>query len=331
MRLPFLKRKKKHQYHFNTKSLTFERVKVSVKQKVKKYLYAAAVGIVFSFVVILIAYNLFSSPKEKMLQREIEQYKLQYEVLNERMELINSVLTDIENRDDNIYRLIFEAEPVPSTVRQAASGGSDRYADLAGYDNSKLLTALSKKIDLIARRLYVQSKSFDEVLELAKDKTKMMSCIPAIVPIKNGATKIVSGFGYRLHPIYKTIQFHAGIDILVPRGTPIYATGDGVVTTPAQNSLSGYGICVVLNHGYGYETLYGHLSRKAVSEGQVVKRGELIGYVGSTGMSTAPHLHYEVWKYDKRLNPVNYFYNDLTPEEYQKVIELSSKVTQSLS
>lgn len=331
MRLPFLKRKKKHHYHFNTKSLTFERVKVSVKQKVKKYLYSAAVGVVFSVVVMFIAYNLVSSPKEKMLQREIEQYKLQYEILNERMENVNAVLTDIENRDDNIYRVIFEAEPVPNTVRQAAYGGADRYAKLEGYDNSKLLTALTKKLDLIARRLYVQSKSFDEVLELAKNKTKMLSCIPAILPIKNGASKVCSGFGYRLHPIYKTIQFHPGIDILVPRGTPVYATGDGVVKTPAQNTLSGYGICVVINHGYGYETLYGHLSRKVVTEGQTIKRGELIGYVGSTGMSTAPHLHYEVWKNSKRMNPVNYFYNDLTPEEYQKVIEISSKITQSLS
>ncbi len=331
MRLPFLKRKKKHHYHFNAKSLTFERVKVSVKQKVKKYLYSAAVGVVFSVVVMFIAYNLFSSPKEKMLQREIEQYKLQYEILNERMENVNAVLTDIENRDDNVYRVIFEAEPVPNTIRQAAYGGADRYAKLEGYDNSKLLVALTKKLDLLARRLYVQSKSFDEVLELAKNKTKMLSCIPAILPIKNGASKVCSGFGYRLHPIYKTIQFHPGIDILVPRGTPVYATGDGVVKTPAQNTLSGYGICVVLNHGYGYETLYGHLSRKVVTEGQTVKRGELIGYVGSTGMSTAPHLHYEVWKNSKRMNPVNYFYNDLTPEEYQKVIEISSKITQSLS
>ncbi|MFH0866351.1 MAG: M23 family metallopeptidase [Bacteroidota bacterium] len=331
MRLPFLKRKKKHHYHFNAKSLTFERVKVSVKQKVKKYLYSAAVGVVFSVVVMFIAYNLFSSPKERMLQREIEQYKLQYELLNERMENVNAVLTDIENRDDNIYRVIFEAEPVPNTIRQAAYGGADRYAELEGYDNSKLLAALTKKLDLLARRLYVQSKSFDEVLELAKSKTKMLSCIPAIMPIKNGASKVCSGFGYRLHPIYKTFQFHPGIDILVPRGTPVYATGDGVVKTPAQNTLSGYGICVVMNHGYGYETLYGHLSKKVVTEGQTVKRGELIGYVGSTGMSTAPHLHYEVWKNSKRMNPVNYFYNDLTPEEYQKVIEISSKITQSLS
>jgi len=325
------KKKKKHHYHFNTKSLTFEKVKVSVKEKFKKILSAAATGVVFATVVLVFAYNFFSSPKERMLQREIEQYKLRYEVLNERFDRVNKVLDDIENRDDNIYRVIFEAEPIPATVRSAAYGGADRYAKLEGYDNSKLIIETTKKLDMLSRRLYVQSKSYDEVLELAKNKSQMMSCIPAIVPIKNGAIKICSGFGYRLHPIYKTLQLHPGIDILSPRGTPIYATGDGIVQTPVGNYLSGYGICVVINHGYGYQTLYGHMSRKLAIEGRKVKRGELIGYVGSTGMSTAPHLHYEVWKNGKKINPVNFFYNDLSPSEYQKVIELSSKITQSLS
>jgi len=291
----------------------------------------AAVGIVFATVVLLFAYNFFNSPKEKMLKREIEQYKLQYDILNERMDKVNTVLSDIENRDDNIYRVIFEAEPVPNSVRQAAYGGSDRYAKLEGYDNSKLVVETTKKLDMLSRKLYVQSKSFDEVLDLAKNKNQMMACIPAIIPIKGGANKIVCGFGYEIHPIYKTLQMHPGVDITSPRGTPIYASGDGVVQTPGGNALSGYGICVVINHGYGYRSLYGHMSRKAVVEGQKVKRGQLIGYVGSTGMATGPHLHYEVWKNGTKVNPVNYFYNDLTPDEWQKVIESSSKITQSLS
>ena len=326
-----MKLSKKHHYHFNTKSLTFEKVRVSVKEKIKKVLYIVASGSVFAAVVLLLAYNFFNSPKEKMLKREIEQYKLQYEILNERMDRVNNVLGDIENRDDNIYRVIFDAEPVPNTIRQAAYGGSDRYAKFEGYDNSKLLVETTKKLDVLSRRLYVQSKSFDEVLDLAKNKTQMMACIPAIIPIKNGAGKICCGFGYRLHPIYKTLQMHPGIDITSPRGTPIYASGDGVVQTPGGNMLSGYGICVVINHGYGYESLYGHMSRKAVTEGQRVKRGQLIGYVGSTGMATGPHLHYEVWKSGSRVNPINYFYNDLTPDEWQKVIESASKITQSMS
>ena len=325
------KKRKKNQYHFNHKSLTYEKVKVSIKEKFKKFLYAAMSGLVFAVVVLIIAYNFFSSPKERMLEREIEQYKLQYELLSERMDRVDGVLKDIENRDDNIYRVVFEAEPIPGTVRGASYGGADRYAKLEGYDNSKLITEVTKKLDILSRRLYVQSKSFDDVLELAKNKTQMMASIPAIMPIKGGADKICSGFGYRLHPIYKTLQMHPGIDIISPRGTPIYASGDGTVQTPAGNSLSGYGICVVLNHGYGYQTLYGHMSRKAVAEGQKVKRGQLLGYVGMTGMATAPHLHYEVWKNGIRINPVNFFYNDLTPAEYQKVIESSSKVNQSLS
>ena len=325
------KKGKKHHYHFNTKSLTFEKVKVSIKEKVRKILYIGATGLVFSAIVMLFAYNFFNSPKEKMLQREIEQYKLQYEILNERLDRVNTVLSDIENRDDNIYRTIFEAEPIPSTVREASYGGADRYAKFEGFDNSKLIIETTKKLDVLSRKLYVQSKSYDEVLELAKSKSKMMSSIPAIVPIRNGASKICSGFGYRLHPIYKTLQMHPGIDIISPRGTPIYATGDGIVQTPGGYHLSGYGICIVINHGYGYQTLYGHMSRKSVNNGAKVKRGQLIGYVGSTGMSTAPHLHYEVWKNGTKMNPVNYFYNDLSPTEYQKVLELSSKVTQSLS
>jgi len=323
--------KKKHHYHFNTKSLTFEKVRVTVKEKVKRFLSVVAMGTVFSSVVLLLAYNFFNSPKEKMLEREIEQYKLQYEILNERMERVNKVLSDIENRDDNIYRVIFEAEPLPGSVRAASYGGSDRYAKLEGYDNSKLIVETTQKLDVLSRRLYVQSKSYDEVLEMAKNKSQMMACLPAIMPIKNGVDKICSGFGYRLHPIYKTLHLHTGIDIISPRGTPVYATGDGVVSTPSGNSLTGYGINVVINHGYGYQTLFGHLSKKFVTEGQKIKRGQLIGYVGSTGMSTAPHLHYEVWKSGTKINPVNYFYNDLSSEEYEKVIELSSKITQSLS
>jgi murein DD-endopeptidase MepM/ murein hydrolase activator NlpD len=324
------KKKKKHQYHFNVKSLAFEKVRVSIKDKLKRVLYIVVAGFVFASMVLVFAYNFFSSPKEKMLQREIDQYKLQYDILNERMDRVNLVLKDMENRDDNIYRTIFEAEPIPSTVRSAAFGGADRYAKLEGYDNSQLLIEITKKLDVLSRRLYVQSKSYDEVLEMAKNKSQMMASIPAIIPIKGGANKIICGFGYAIHPIYKTLQMHPGVDITSPRGTPIYASGDGIVQTPGGNALSGYGIVVVINHGYGYESLYGHMSRKVVNEGQKVKRGELIGYVGSTGMATGPHLHYEVWKNGTKVNPVNYFYNDLSPDEWQKVIESASKITQSM-
>jgi murein DD-endopeptidase MepM/ murein hydrolase activator NlpD len=297
----------------------------------KRILSAMAAGMVFSTVVILIAYNFFDSPKEKMLTREIEQYKSQFKVLNDKLTKINLVLADIENRDNNIYRAVFEAEPIPNSIRNAGIGGSDRYSKLEGFENSELLIETSKKLDKISRQLYVQSKSYDEVFELAKNKSSMLACIPAIIPVKGGATKVGSGFGYRINPIYKTMQMHTGVDIIVPRGTPIYATGNGTVEFNRPGTLSGYGIVVVINHGFGYETLYGHMSKMVATTGQKVKRGQLIGYVGSTGMSTAPHLHYEVIKNGKKINPINFFYNDLTPAEYQKVIELSSKVNQAFS
>ncbi|MDD5570916.1 MAG: M23 family metallopeptidase [Bacteroidales bacterium] len=320
----------KVRYHFNTKSLSYEKVKTTLKEKSLKILSLLASGIVFSTLTLVVLYNVVDSPKERILERELALYKSKYKILNERLNKLSVVLDDIENRDNNIYRLIFEAEPIPESVRKASYGGVNRYAELEDYDNSQLVLESMKNIDRISRQLYIQSKSFDEVYNMAKQKEQRFASIPAIIPIKNGAKQICSGFGYRIHPIYKTLQIHSGVDIMAPRGTRIYATGDGVVAYPNRN-LSGYGIVCVINHGFGYETLYGHMSRMAVHYGQKVKRGQLIGYVGSTGISTAPHLHYEVWKGTKKVNPVHYFYNDLTPAEYEKVIEESSKITQSLS
>ncbi len=320
----------KIRYHFNTKSLSYEKVKTTLKEKFFKILSFLASSIVFSTIILVVLYNVVDSPEERILERELNLYKSKYRILNERLSKLSVVLDDIENRDNNIYRLIFEAEPIPESVRKAGYGGVNRYAELEDYDNSQLVLESMKNIDRISRQLYIQSKSFDEVYNMAKEKAVRFASIPAIIPIKNGARQIVSGFGYRIHPIYKTLHVHTGVDIIASRGTKIYATGDGVVAYPNRN-LSGYGIVCVINHNFGYQTLYGHMSRMAVHYGQKVKRGQLVGYVGSTGISTAPHLHYEVWKNGKKINPVNYFYNDLTPAEYEKVIEESSKITQSLS
>lgn len=319
----------KTKYHFNPKSLTFERAKVTIKERILKFLGYIATGVAFSSLVMVFAYNFFNSPKEKQLLREIDQYKFQYQLLNDRMDNIQAVVADLQHRDDNIYRSIFEADPIPSSVRKAGFGGAERYEELKGFDNSELITETTKKLDEITSQLYVQSKSFDEVWNMARNKSQMMSAIPAIIPIRNGAKNIVSGFGRRFHPLLKILHFHSGIDIAVPRGTPIYAAGDG--TVGEFRGISGYGNVVVVNHGFGYQTLYGHMSRKAVRPGQRVKRGECIGYVGSTGMSTAPHLHYEVIKNGNKINPINFFFKDLSPEEYQNVIESASKVNQALS
>ncbi len=321
----------KIKYKFDPHSLSYEQIATTIKDRLLKFLYVVAAGAVFSFVVLLIAYNFLDSPKEKILKREIRQYKLQYEILNERLDRISMVMDDIQNRDDNIYRVIFEAEPIPSTIRKAGYGGTNRYAKLEGYSNSDILTETTKKIDLISRQLYIQSISFDDVFKMAKGKAQMLACIPAIQPISNKQlTMIASGFGYRFHPIYKTIRMHTGIDFTAHKGTPIYATGDGVVSKGNEN-LSGYGIACVIDHGYGYKTLYGHMYKMIVNPGQKVKRGQVIGYVGNTGISIGPHLHYEVIKNGIKVNPINYFYQDLTPEEYEKVIEISSRVNQALS
>jgi hypothetical protein len=316
-------------YKFNTKSLTYERVDVPLKQKVFRVLSYLATGLVFATLTILVAYRYIDSPKEKQLRREINELTLQYELLNDRMSEISEVLDDLQERDNNIYRTVFEAEPISDDVRKSGFGGVSRYKHMHGFNSSNLMVETAERLDRISKQLYVQSKSFDEVAKLAKNKENMLASIPAIQPISNKDLKRqASGFGWRTHPIYKTQEFHPGMDFSAPQGTEIYATGDGVVET-ADARAQGYGNHVVINHGYGYKTLYGHMLKFAVRRGQKVKRGQLIGYVGSTGLSTGPHVHYEVIKGDKKVNPINFYYNDLTPEQYQKLIEISSQPSQS--
>jgi murein DD-endopeptidase MepM/ murein hydrolase activator NlpD len=316
-------------YKFNTKSLTYEKVTVTIRKRIWQALSYLATGLVFASVTIFFAYNYFDSPKEKQLEREISELTLQYEFLNNRMGQVTEVLADIEERDNNIYRTIFEAEPIPASIRQAGYGGVDRYKELQGYNNTELMVETSKRLDRVSKQLYIQSKSFDEVVNLVKNKAQLLASIPAIQPISNNDLRHQpSGFGWRTHPIYKTAEFHPGMDFAATQGTEIYATGDGIIER-ADDMAQGYGNHVVINHNYGYKTLYGHMVRFVVKPGQAVKRGQLIGFVGSTGLSTAPHVHYEVIKSGTKMNPVNYYYNDLTPEQYQKLIELSSQSSQS--
>lgn len=283
----------------------------------------------FATITIILAYKYLDSPKEKQLQREISELTLQYELLNNRMGEVSEVLDDIQERDNNVYRTIFEAEPIPASIRKAGFGGVERYKELQGYGNSELMVETSKRLDRISKQLYIQSKSFDEVVKLVKNKAKLLASIPAIQPIPNEDLRHQpGGFGWRTHPIYKTPEFHPGMDFAAPEGTEIHATGDGIIER-ADATAQGYGNHVVINHGFGYETLYGHMLKFVVHVGQQVKRGQLIGYVGSTGLSTAPHVHYEVHKGGQIVNPINFYYNDLTPEQYQKLIELSEQSSQS--
>lgn len=321
----------KTKYLFDHKSLTYKEVTKSFKEILPKAIFILSGFLVFSTIAVILAFYFVDSPKEKMLRREIEQYKKQYKNLNEKLDNISAVLNDLQERDDNIYRVILEAEPISDAERNAGIGGADKYAELQGFNNSELLIAITSKLDKISRQMYVQSKSYDDVFALAKNKTDMLSAIPSIVPIANGPSRLVSGFGYRIHPVYKTMRMHTGIDFTAPKGTPVYASGDGTVRSINRRDFSGYGIVCVIDHGYSYQTLYAHLSKMNVRPGQKVKRGEIIGYVGSTGLSVGPHLHYEVLKNGAPVNPVNFFYNDLTPEEYEMIIEEASKVNQALS
>lgn len=320
----------KVRYKFNTKSLTYEKVKTTLRERLWRLTTYLATGLVFATLTIFLSRQFLPSPAEKKRDREIEALKLQYELLDNKMQQAQKVLNDLEDRDDNIYRAIFESEPIPKTMRYGGSGGGDQYAVFDSYDNADLLKTVTERMDRLLKQIYVQSKSFDEVVKLASNKEKLFASLPAIMPInqKYLAHTVTSGFGWRTHPIYKTQEFHQGMDFSAEQGTPIYATGDGTVER-ADNLQQGYGNHVVINHGFGYRTLYGHMSRIGCKAGQKVLRGQLIGYVGSTGLSTAPHVHYEVIRNGDAVNPINYYYNDLSPQQYQMLVESSKKATQS--
>lgn len=310
----------KNLYKFNKISLQYEKVKPSIKNRLFRVLSVLLSGAAFATVVLLIAYNFFNSPKELMLEREVDQFKLQFEILNNKMDQLEKVAQNLEDRDDNIYRVIFEAEPVSQEMRQAGIGGNDRYEKLKGYKNSDLFLQITKKMDQLSNQLYVQSVSYDEVFDMAKNMDQMRACIPAIQPISDKYKKRISSFyGYRIHPIYKQKIFHDGLDFSAPTGTDVYASGDGIVEA-ASRSGYGYGNKIVIDHGYGYKTVYAHLSAFKVYKGQHVTRGQVIGSVGNSGLSTSPHLHYEVIRNDKKVNPIYYFFNNLSPEEYEEII-----------
>ncbi|GGH77403.1 MAG: M23 family metallopeptidase [Bacteroidetes bacterium] len=320
----------KVKYYYDPRTLSYRKIERTWKDKLRNTGVFLASAFLFGVLLFFAADNIIDSPKEKRLKRDLSNMELQYEDLNRRMEELADVLDDIEYRDDNIYRVVFEAEPVPKEVRNSGFGGANRYEALEGYSHSDLLIQTTAELDQLTKRLVVQSRSFDEVMELARDKESLLAAIPAIQPVSNqDLRRIASGFGYRIHPIYKVRKLHTGLDFSAPTGTPIYATGDGKVTVARTRNGSGYGRYVQIDHGFGYETLYGHMNRVVVRRGQEVKRGDIIGYVGNSGRSTAPHLHYEVIRNGSKINPINFFYNDLSPEEYDELIEISSRSNQS--
>jgi septal ring factor EnvC (AmiA/AmiB activator) len=319
----------KHSYKFNPESLSYVKVSRSARRKALNFLVYFLASFVLAVIYYILFYSVFDSPKEKGLKRQISELKLNYDVIQQDCKKMEVALADLQDRDDNIYRTIFETEPVHSTIREAGVGGTDVYQSLEGMENSEIVINTKKKLDKIMKKIYVQSVSYDEVIKLAKNKEAMLASIPAIQPISNkDLTRTASGWGWRIHPIYKIRKFHEGMDFTAPTGTDVYATGDGVVVE-AESSYRGYGNKIMIDHGYGYKTLYGHLNEIDVKIGQKVKRGDVIGRVGNTGLSTAPHLHYEVSINGEKVNPVNYYFNDLSAKEYENLIEISVKSGQT--
>lgn len=310
-------------YFYNTQTQTYERVFPTFRQRainiLRRLLFGMGLG-AGSFIVLLI---IFGSPSEKELRKENSRLQAQYNVLSRRMDEALGVLQDIQQRDDNLYRVIFMADPISPAIRQAGYGGTNRYEQLMDMADAKLVINTTQKMDLLSKQLYIQSKSFDDVVEMCKNHDQMLKCIPAIQPISNkDLRRTASGYGTRIDPIYGTTKFHAGMDFSAPLGTDVYATGDGTVVKVGWET--GYGNTVEIDHGFGYMTRYAHLQEFKTHVGKKVVRGEVIAGVGSTGKSTGPHLHYEVHVKGEVVNPVNYYFMDLSAEDYENMIQLAA-------
>ena len=321
----------KVKYYYDSETLSYRKIEA---KKGKSFALATlfVLGIItMSFVLALIYLNIpnVETPKEKAYKREIENMKFQYELLNKRMQDVVQVLENVEERDNNIYRVYFEANPISDEQRRSGFGGINRYKNLEGFENSEIIKETTKNLDKLSKRLVIQSKSLDEIAVLAKNKEALLASIPAIQPVKNDDLKrMASGYGMRMHPILKYRKMHNGMDFSAPTDTEVFATGNAVVKKARRTS--GFGNLVVLDHGFGYETYYAHLNEFNVKRGQKVKRGEIIGFVGNTGLSLGPHLHYEVHRNGKVVNPINFYHGDLTAEEYDIMLNQSTLENQSL-
>src|SRR5690606_8661624 len=315
----------KQKYRFNPEKLSYEVVRESLGKRIFKWLLFAAPSIAMALILSFVFIKRLATPKEELLKEELEMMQLRYAELSENIETVHEALNAIEQRDKDLYRVALYADEFPEEYRQMGIGGSSKYDYLSNYSSGELMRQTSLKMDQLEQRILGQSLSLRELQQLAKDKERMLSCIPAIQPVNNkDLKKLISGFGWRVDPIYKTSRMHTGVDFSANIGTDVYATGDGVVEV-VESDTWGYGKSIVINHGFGYKTRYAHLSAFKVKVGKKVKRGELIGLVGNTGKSTGPHLHYEVELNGKKINPINFFHSDLTPEEYEKLIELSKQ------
>lgn len=313
---------RKTYYLYNPATLSYERVYPSAKERFLAVLRHLCIGIALGVVAFFAMMYLVPSPMESRMQKENKLLQTQYEVLSLRLNEALGVLEDIQQRDESLYRSIFQAESIPESIRKSGFGGSNRYEHLTTLSNPELVISTTQKMDMLSKQLYIQSNSLEELINLGKGQEERLKCIPAIQPISNkDLRRTASGYGFRIDPIYRTPKFHSGMDFSAKTGTEIYATGNGTVTYAAWKQ--GYGNCIIIDHGYGYQTLYGHMSKYNARVGQKVNRGEIIGYVGNTGKSTGSHLHYEVIVHGRHDNPSKYYFMDLSPEEYDQMIQIA--------
>jgi murein DD-endopeptidase MepM/ murein hydrolase activator NlpD len=320
---------KKIKYYYNTQTLRYEKQVTPLRVTLLRIFAFISTAIVSGLIVVAVAFRFLDSPKEKMMKLQLERAEYLNKVYADKYGELDERLRQLEKRDNEVYRTVFEAQPLPDSMRIRQLEKRKEMQILAGMDSEELTAGIAQKLSGIYNRIISQERSYKEIEKMVKNKERLLASTPAIQPLSNkDLDRVSSGFGYRIDPLYKTVKFHPGLDFTAPQGTPVYATADGIVRV-AGNLGNGYGNHIIIDHGYAYNTLYGHLFRLKAKRGQSVKRGEVIGYVGNTGKSTGPHLHYEVIKGKKHLDPIYFFYNDLTPEQYQQILKLAASRNQS--
>lgn len=321
--------KKVRKYYYNTDTHRFEKLEVPWHVRFLRVLGFISSALVTAAIIVGIAFQFLDSPKEKKMRNEIRVLREQYTSLHDELDNIDKSISELENRDNNIYRSVFESAPLPDSVRIGKKYSAIDPAQFAYTSSDVLIENVRNTVEALRNRVRVQQRSYDTLEHLVKAKAQMLGSIPAIQPVSNKSLeRLASGFGYRIDPIYKTPKMHTGLDFAAPIGTPVYATGDGVVSESGIDN-SGYGIHVIINHGYGYETLYGHMVKIKARNGERVVRGQVIGWVGSTGKSTGPHCHYEVIKNGDKIDPVHYFFNDLSATDYERLVKIAAANNQS--
>ena len=322
----------KTKYYFDSDNLEFVPIKRTFIERIYRLsLFLISSVIIGAFItVVLLNTDFIDTPKEIVQAREIDNYELQLKVLNKKLEQVESTLANIEKRDNNLYRVYFEASPIPEDQRRAGFGGVNRYDYLEGFESSDVIVNTTERLDILTKELVIQSKSLDEIELLAKNNESLLTAIPAIQPVSSSDLKrMASGYGYRIDPFTKKRTMHWGMDFSAKTGTPIYATGDGIIARADARAV-GFGNHVRINHGFGYVSIYAHMDKIVVRRGNRVKRGDLIGYVGNTGRSVAPHLHYEIVKDGKKINPINFYSGSLSPIEFEELVNQASQENQSL-